>query len=268
MFSSKPSSRRGSSHKKDGESKKRKVVSSKNLQLTFENIVTHISKQQGDAVDKDSVVKMLKSIYDWMVFDPNMQLDLPTEFGSNSSAKMWPHGATVDTRRKPDGEREKDSSRKLKDVDEGDVVQIASSVVSSTLDEERSVKSKGEVMYATPRGQVYGANTSRAASVPYSQHQSYTSGPMFGEPPQTLAPQPRHTRMVPEGFHPSSAVPRAAQRYSVFGGAPPPERVNETPEILHAEPYPKKKGKKPKVGTTTRPQYGDDDGGEPVSFMD
>jgi hypothetical protein len=186
MLTSKRPQRRHSSAKDTPENErhgKRKAVSSTDLRVTFENVISSVSGYPDTALDKDSVTKCLKSIYDWMVFDSNMQLDLPVPLGVGTS-KMWPHGATVDTRRGPDVTAVEKSSRKLKEVDDRTMVHVANSVVSSNVDEQRSVKSRGEVITMAPRG-----------SIREQQPRSYTQPSSVG----SFYPFER-TRIVPDAY--------------------------------------------------------------------
>jgi len=186
MSSSKSSSRRRSVSKRgseDGRTTKRKAMSSTDMRVTFENLIHSISAYSEDELDKDSVVKCLRSMYDWIVFDADMQLDLPIVPGSGQM-KMWPHGAKVDTRRGADVTPGEKSSRKLQEVDEKCIINVANSVVSSNLEDHRSVKSKGEVMVAAPKGAL------QTSQQHFNRHPSSVG---FEHPTG-------HTRVVPEAY--------------------------------------------------------------------
>lgn len=262
--------------KEAGEEKaevRRRAISSKDMRITFENVIHSASMYSSGTVDKGSVVACLESLYNWMVFDPDMQLSLPVAPGS-ALVKMWPHGATINTRRKSASCIDKTSSRKLKDIDEEAIVGIASSVVSSTFDEESVLKPKGRVMVDSSDGPelygrqgqpafAYGQNMYQPVYAPAAQHSMFNSMP---------------TRIVPETYgresntyqsaplsHGTSQKSRTVQRYSVAGGAVPPITVQETPETVHAEMYTKKSSRRPKVATVRR---GEEEEGEPVAFAD
>lgn len=74
MFSSKPSSRKPS-HSKSSSSRKtsdegsgrRKDMSHTDMRVTFENVMCQVSGYAEGAIDKGSVLKCLKSIYNWMI---------------------------------------------------------------------------------------------------------------------------------------------------------------------------------------------------------
>lgn len=118
MFSSKVPSRKQSRSKAGNESAKqgkKRAMASADLRVTFENVICSVSAYQEDLLDKETVIKCLKSLYDWMVFDSDMQLWLPVPPGPNQ-AKMWPHGARVNTRKDPEDTAYNDSSKRLKEV--------------------------------------------------------------------------------------------------------------------------------------------------------
>jgi hypothetical protein len=186
MFSTKAPSRKSSHHRRESDTDratKRKTISSTDMRLTFENIICAVSAYPEVMLDKDSVVNCLKSVYDWMVFDSDMQLNLPIVPGS-AQLKMWPHGAKVNTRRQSDVVVGENSPRKLKDIDEKCMVNIASSVVSSNLEDQRSVKSKGEVITVAPKGTLQ-YQSPQAVRYPSSVPSSQYTGPI---------------RMVPEAY--------------------------------------------------------------------
>lgn len=163
----------------------RSNISSTELRVTFENLLHSTSKCDDDVLDKNSVMSCVVDIYNWMVFDRDMQITLPMAPGSTES-KMWPHGAKVDTRKRSESNIDVGSSKMLKQVDPSHVVCIASSVVSSNMDDQKSVKSRGEVLVSTPRGMV---QTQQQTRVPQPNNV------IFEEPVE-------HVRMVPEGLRP------------------------------------------------------------------
>jgi len=295
MFALKPSPttkrthrRRSSSkatEKKDAPNDVKRVVSSDDLHITFENMISSISACRGESLDKQSVVQSIRSLYEWITFDRNCQLSLPVVPGSNTSSKMWPHGAVVDTRKQHPSKREEKGHMQLKELDEHAAIHVANSVVSSTFDDERSVKSRGEVIMYPSTGQIlnHGGRTNEDYSA--QRHQEHVSVPptpsyaaagyhMYtGHPAQEIPPlnyAPYHTtnRIVPEVAPRTMPTGPAGPRYSIMGGVPPPARVQETPDIPHAEPRTKVKGKKARVGTARREYANDDDGGVSVSFQD
>jgi len=254
MFSSRRTSdRRGSGSKTVEERKersRRKIVSPKDLRITFENVMHSVSMYPSDVVEKDSVVRCIESMYNWMVFDSDMQLDLPIVPSSPVAVKMWPHGATIDTRRKTEADVNEKSSRKLRQLDEEAIFSIANSVVSSTFEEERPARSKGEVVIDMPRGEIKGQ---RAHAHPNSSSLvDRTAG--------------RFTRVSPDMLQPAPVTARrAVPRYSVLEGTAPVSRAHETPDPNHAETYTVKRGKRPKVSAVKREE---EDEGVPVLFAD
>lgn len=268
MFSgTSPSNRKAPANRKDEErkkedekrnsekrnSEKRRAVSSGELRMTFENVMHSVTMCPDSVVNRDSVVRCLRSIYNWMVFDADSQLDLPVAPGS-VSMKMWPHGAVVDTRRASASKMSEKSSRRLRELDEDAIFCIANSVVSSTFEDERPRGSKGEVTIGSPKGSHFHRQQG------YIQPSSISSY-------QTTVPMriiPEACQLPPEVYQPVPTVPRVIARYSVLSSAVPPIRAQETPEISHIEMY-QNRGKKPKVGTAKRR---DNDDGVPIAFAD
>lgn len=254
MFSGRRASdRRGSNSKATEERKersRRKIVSPKDLRITFENVMHSVSMYSSDVVEKDSVVRCIESMYNWMVFDSDMQLDLPIVPGSPAAVKMWPHGAIIDTRRKAETDINEKSSRKLRQLDEEAIFSIANSVVSSTFEEDRSAKSKGEIVVDMPRGEARGQHARTHFNS--SSLTDRAAGRSARVAPGVLQPAPITTRHI---------VPR----YSVLEGTAPVSRAQETPDPNHTEAYVAKKGRKPKVSAVKRQE---EDEGVPVFFAD
>lgn len=260
MFSSKSAlNRRAPESKANNEGKERDrekgrsrrgTVSSSDLRITFENVMHSVSMYQGDVVSKDSVVKCVESIYNWIVFDPDIQLDLPTVPGSHPVLKMWPHGATIDTRKKTEGNSAEKSSRRLRQLDEEAIFSIANSVISSTFEEERPVKPRGEVVSDAPKGEARGQQLhTRLGS---SSLADRTGG--------------RFARVVPEALQPAPVLARRiVPRYSVLEGTAPVAREQETPDPSYAETHTPKRGRKPRVGAARR---GPQEDGVEVCFVD
>ncbi|CAL3965914.1 unnamed protein product [Diplocarpon coronariae] len=174
-----------------------------------------------------------------------MQLDLPVPFGSGQM-KMWPHGAKVYTRRKPDAIVSDDSPMKLKEVDEKSMGNIASSVVSSNLGDQKFVKSKGKIMIAADKALWSLCNL----LVTSGWYQRSTSKVQV--PDATVVPAQRaalgHFASHPEGYsrlpgpsfqynvpdqqqrQPLQSNSRIVPRYSVLGGPAPPMVLEGIPD--------------------------------------
>ena len=251
---SKTRHRRDSKGESKGESAKKKTsvrnISTYDLRVTFENMVHYTTGCRGNALDKRSVVECMRSVYDWVVTGSDAQLELPVAAGDKSVARMWPQGAVVDTRRKASSDANESSPTKLRDLDEEAVVNVARSVVSSAMDEEKPLKFGGKVFTDSPNdGGLY---NSKVQYSPSSLRDRVGAG------------QPR---AVPESVrHMPTATRRVVPRYSVLE-ATAPTRANETPDIAHAEPYVAKRGLKLRVGAVSRGDNEDEDG-EQVLFED
>jgi len=121
-------------------------VSPENLRITFENLLSSVSSVPGDGLDRGSVEAMVRSIYNWVAFDPGAQIDLPVERGKGGSPKMWPHGAVVDSRKKKPVVPDSDGPMKLRDLDEETASTVATSVVSSSAAADQGPAPKGSVV--------------------------------------------------------------------------------------------------------------------------
>lgn len=173
------------------------VVKPEDLQATFENLMCVI-KEKGDVVFSNTTVSnMLESIYEWMVFDENLQIIIPSEPGSATVQKMWPQGSKIDTRKKKDRSVVESSSRRLKEVDGDYASTVASSVISSTLEEDGMKIRKGSIMYPE-----------RVCSTPmaYPQPMQYQ--------------QQEYTRAIP--MHPA---PYPGREYDSFSAVPQVHRA-------------------------------------------
>ncbi|KAK6584508.1 hypothetical protein PZA11_002732 [Diplocarpon coronariae] len=147
-----------------------------------------------------------------------MQLDLPVPVGSGQM-KMWPHGAKVYTRRKPDAIVSDDSPMKLKEVDEKSMGNIASSVVSSNLGDQKFVKSKGKIMIAADKAVVPAQRAALGHFASHPEGYSRLPGPSFQynvPDQQQRQPLQSNSRIVP--------------RYSVLGGPAPPMVLEGIPD--------------------------------------
>ncbi|KAH9875769.1 hypothetical protein IAQ61_003233 [Plenodomus lingam] len=124
------------------------VVKPEDLQATFENLMCVIKEKGQVAFSGDTVHNMLGSLYEWMVFDENSQIVIPSEPCSTTVQKMWPQGSRIDTRKKKDRSAVESSSRRLKEVDGEYASTVASLVISSTMEEDGMVIRKGSIIYA------------------------------------------------------------------------------------------------------------------------
>lgn len=243
------------------------VVKPEDLQATFENLMCVIKEKGQVAFSGDTVHNMLGSLYEWMVFDENSQIIIPSEPGSTTVQKMWPQGSRIDTRKKKDRSAVESSSRRLKEVDGEYASTVASSVISSTMEEDGMVIRKGSIMYAerthhTPSGHVQPAQY---------QHQGY-SNPIVTRPVQYLNHDhdpfhSAHMMPAPQTFAPVPQTSMNNPRYSIVGTAVErPQRVQETPQPEPVQPV-RRKVRRPRVGASARPINGEDDGTD-VQFAD
>jgi len=149
------------------------AIRPEDLHLTFENIVSVIAQGKERSLDKASVISMVKSLYEWIVFDPNMQIFLPVECGSGAIKKMWPHGSKIDTRIKRKEGEQWPGPMNLREVDKEYVPTVASSVVSSVIDENPPYMKEGSIMSSNADHQrlssiSYDIGLGYPASSPYS----------------------------------------------------------------------------------------------------
>jgi len=187
------------------------LVSSTNMKLTFENLVASILAVPGESLDKGSVAKMVRGLYDWAVFDPNLQLDLPSPPGKPASSKMWPHGSVVNSRRGLQDSTRDERSRKLEDLDADAASIVASSVVSGTLDDDRAYTSKGVVVEDASSARAQSPEI-RFAKVANHQQHSWGEPPVWSNPPPPNGPPP------PPPVSAWEDVPRVRERGRVAGG--------------------------------------------------
>jgi len=254
------------SQKKDEAQERRKrtrTVSSTNLKVTFENLVAAIKATSGDSVDKVSVANMLNSIYYWIVFDASSQIDLPTVPGSGSTSKMWPHGATVDTRRGSVSSRAEGSSRRLEDLDISIARSVSKSVVSSTVDDDETSAFGTEASYMSPTFQHHPiVRQSTYPQVSQRNPMDY----LVRNVGQIAINSPKYpSSHASDHNDPHGNVNRVVPGYAMTSAAPPPERVGETPEIPKAQIKKSKPPKALKVGAVER-NMTEVSGGPPVSF--
>jgi len=215
-----------------------------NMQSTFENMIAVIDKERTLSFTKDSVADMLKTVYEWLVIDPNTKITLPAVPQSGVQKSMWPEGSKIDTRRRRHDGDSKLNPRSLRDMGEDYDTVVASSVVSSTLEEDDMGVGIGTII----------------------EDHSAAINHLFGE---QRPPPPRRNNpiMAPVGNG------RPTPRYSIVGGPVPIERVPETPEPSVTGPglVEHKQGdrrRKPKVGVSGKAKGGDQSGGQPVMFTD
>lgn len=238
-------------------------VCAESLQVTFENIISLINVDKGGSYSPESVAEMLRDVYSWMVFNPNLQITLPAERGSASTRKMWPHGSKVDTRAKAKDLTGELSKRVLKDLDKESTANVASSVISSTLEEDNMSMRKGSVMYSdsnsmiTKEPMTYGDHDNMGRSYHYSRPFNFEHNPpvMYGNV------HPRIPQTVHESYDGSSLNQRRASRFTIAGATvPPPDRVEETPQPAYVAPVKVGVKKRTRVGAAPRTQNAEDEG--------
>jgi hypothetical protein len=246
------------------------LVKPENLQATFENLVSVISSSEELSFSRVTVQKMVESIYVWMVFDDNNQIFLPSSLEADMTRKMWPHGSKVDTRKKKDSSDAKPSPRRLREVDEDHAQTVASSVVSSALDEDCLRARKGSVTYIDqlrPEPLAYYAHPQQEqAYVPlFHQGSGHPQAAAYRAPQATPQAVPLTSQEDPRR---NARSERVVPRYSIIGGAVnPPERVTETPQQHHVEVVPRRTVKKTRVGASARPVNSAEEG-TPVVWGD
>lgn len=238
------------------------VVSPEHLQATFENVICYIREMGDTSLAASTVLEMLETMYEWMVFDENTQITMPSEPGSTTVQKMWPQGSRIDTRRKKDRSTTQSSARSLKRVDSEYASTVASSVISSSLGDDGMRIRKGSIVYSD-RGHVTRSDSGfqheypRPAQLRQESHQyEYT-------PPSPMYQHPQ----VTQPFVPAPVAIRGGPRYSLVGATvEAPQRVQETPQMEPSRPV-RRKVKAPKVGASSRPVANDDEGTD-VQFAD
>lgn len=271
------SSKRGDDSKSEhrGDHRHRKTRTA-NIKTTVENIIASVSGIHGDSLDKDSVVEMVKSMYTWIVFDPNYQISLPSPAGSSVAQKMWPHGAVVDSRRSGAYCPEDGDPRALENLADEVASTLASSVISSTIEEEKMIGRTGNIMmdphdssmmqYAAPF-----AINSRASNgmsrrpdnfPPPAIQEESDAGAGYSMP--VYRPTPQRGNGDGQKYIP---------RFSIIGAPQPPVDVPTTPDQSKVQrPTRKVQRTKPKVGAADRSAVnrGDDAAGGaiPVTFVD
>lgn len=246
-----------------------------NIKTTVENIIASVSAIRGDTLDKDSVVEMVKSMYTWIVFDPNYQISLPSPAGSSVAQKMWPHGAVVDSRRSGAYCPEDGDPRTLEDLADEVASTLASSVISSTIEEEKMVGRTGNIMM-DPHD-----STMMQYAAPFALHSRSSNG--MARRPDNFPPPAIQEESDAGGY--SMPVYRPASlknngdgqkyipRFSIIGAPQPPVDVPTTPDQTKVQrPTRRVPGAKPKVGAADRSAVnrGDDTAGGaiPVTFVD
>jgi len=238
----------------------------KDLQATFENVVSVMQLEQGDSFTKSSVIDMVKSIYNWMVFDPDMQIVLPVTSNSSARRRMWPHGSKIDTRKRKDSSIIDNDPRRLRDVEDDCTSVVASSVISSSPDETTTVMPVGSIL--DPRAMY---RVSSVMESPQMYHQSMYPQPLNYQQPASYQQhqagqyyQPNVIEVSPQATYVSAQQqerPAAGKiRYSMTGVVQPPERVQETPQPQVVQAAVKKRVKRTRVGVTARDAASVDDG--------
>lgn len=247
-----------------------------NIKTTVENIIAAVSAIKSDDLDKGSVVEMVKSMYTWIVFDPNFQISLPAPSGSTVAQKMWPHGAVVDSRRSGPYCPEDGDTRVLEDLADEVASTLASSVISSTIEEEKMIGRTGHIMmdphdsgvlqYAAPFSQQYRAASNmirRPDNFPPTAIQE-ESDAGYGYSVPVHRPVPLRSNDDGQKYIP---------RFSIIGAPQAPVDVPPTPDGTKVKRVVRKVPKgKPKVGAADRDavERGDDmaGGAIPVRFVD
>ena len=217
-------------------------VPADDAKITFENMLHSVRSLPARSVDKESVARMIGGIYSWLSADKNGQIELPVPAGSNEERRMWPHGATVDSRRKLSIGNDDKQTTHLSDLDEEVGSVVASSVVSSTPGEDRRQLKKGRVM-----------SPADAAAVESNSHSTTREQLLGGAHVQRAHSRPP-PRQLPN---------RPAGRFSLLPEMThaPPVRVAESPEPSAAKRAPSGGGvKSVRVGTVGRavPIQGDE----------
>jgi len=253
------------------------VVPPADLQATFENVLATLSRDGLDVLSKESVMDLYRTTYEWMVFDPNRQISLPSGPDSKISRKIWPQGSRIDTRKGQNKADVKSSARSLREVGEEYESTVASSVISSALEEDGMTTDKGSIVYGGALGPSVYHPQPLQANV-YSYLQSQPTAPTVQYQNVAMRPnlqaQVQQSRVPPtipedgsEHTKPYRPQEKVVPRYSIIGAAAPPERVVETPDVSGPEKPKRKTTRKVRVGATTRVNNTREDG-EAVAWVD
>lgn len=201
-----------------------------NIKITYENMISHISRIPSEALDRDSVVNLVKDVYDWSTHDLNSPIRMPSEYGSSRVSRMLPHGATVDSRGTASSRKNRKDGMDLKALDDEAASVVSGSIVSSDHGNEKQYVPIGRVMTDT---------SSYAPSSAAPRQHTYG--------PRTYAAQ-QYTSRLPDGFD--------------YGDDPtigdymtgPPIPVSETPDITSRGPPPRPTTRRvgPRVGVVRR----------------
>lgn len=270
--------RRGSDSRKEGGSAKqeeggsrRRRVRTNNMKITFENILASVSAIPSDTLTKDSVAEMVKSVYTWMVFDPDAQISLPTGSGTSHVQKMWPHGAVVDSRRSGPYRPQDGDRRALEDLEEDMASTVATSVISSTVEQEKLIGHIGNITLDPADAQLqyqsqqFVGNRESSNMVPRPENFPPPSV-HYDNDPTGYASAPRVHQPAPVRNNISSG--RYVPRFSVVGGSQTPINVPDTPEETKVQrPVRRVPKAKPKVGSAPR-EINEESGGFPVNFVE
>lgn len=172
----------------------RKGPDAESLKTTMENLVFCIRSILGDSLDKESVVLMVQTLYNWMAFDPDSQISLPAGSGYMPIDRMWPHGSKINTRRDNQVRVDPTSPMALRDLNTEEGRNVARSVVSS---------GPGEVDQWLRRGAATTEDTrSSITRLHFDTRQQYFGAPMSMEPTpmsrsQTYDPSPYPAPLAP-----------------------------------------------------------------------
>lgn len=209
----------------------RQIAVKNNIKITYENMISHISRIPNDALDRDSVVNLIKDVYDWSTHDLNSPIRMPSEYGSTRVSKLLPHGATVDSRGSTSSRKNRKDGMDLKALDDEAASVVSGSIVSSDHGNEKQYVPIGRVMTDT---------SSYAPSTIAPRQRMYA-------PPTHRAQQ--YGSRIPEAFD-YGDEPRINDYI-----AGPPIPVPETPDIMGRGPPPPRPTTRrvaPRVGVVRR----------------
>lgn len=158
-------------HERKRQEEARQTAVKNNIRITYENMISHISRMPDEAMDRDSVVNFVKDLYDWSTYDLNSPIRMPSGYGSTKVSKMLPHGATVDSRGTASSRKNRRDGMELKALDDEAASVVSGSIVSSDHANEKQYVPMGRIMTDTssyapssvaPRQHMYSAPTHRA----------------------------------------------------------------------------------------------------------
>lgn len=252
---------------KDRRPKVRRRVRTDDMKVTFENIISYLGSMKTSELDKDSVTDLVKDVYTWMVFDPNGQISMPVAPGEKKACKMWAHGAVVDSRRSGPFSPENGDPRMLEELNADVASTVATSVVSSTIEEEKLVGHMGNITFDTP----HHPQSQQLAPFVYQHRESNHVRRPDNFPPSIREEDGEdiHEYMhKPVPVRSASTAANHIPRYSILGGAPAPVNVPDSPDASKVK-RPTNKAQKPRARVGAVPRRNNTEGGGiPVTFAD